>query len=629
MREKLWVAPTAVLTEHEEGRSFHVGWTAWLLLCVVAVALRGVRWDETYEHAQVVLGTVSYPEGHPLGRYVGGVYSIQPFATALHLYLWPNEAFVNGVRNVLMLASTLVPVYLLAAWLTRSAVWGSAATVLVMHGVLLELDGSYPLVVWPDIFSNGPIGQGYALLVLFLILRGHDRAGGLLLGLFPAVHLGQAPAVALWAALCVAWRAKLGGGRSQRTIAGWACAGMAAAAVFAVVLHMTQQPPPDTGPYAVAGDTVAIWEGFTQYADPHRRLPSGNGHVALVAALVLGLALARREREETRDFGPWAWLLVYVGIVAAVVWITMGIHLAMGPRIPYLLIGWMPYRLINHVPPILLVMICGMLRARPWGVPVMLAAVLYAALAPMVIPAGTALARYAQPAVALPFLLLGAAWGIYATCIPARQRLSVVAGILLLALLAMYHQWGALCAAAGCIAGGVGAAFWFTRLHPRWLGGAAVAGTLIALAGQGLCRDHLPRSAFDVAAAHAMAGAGDRGAMIAGRPDEFTLQARTGHPVFVESATASLISYMPELGPAINSMYHDVYGIRFDHAPDGTGSGWEQLWEARTPAEWQAAAGKYGVRYLVAPSHVDLTLELILEQYGSRLYRIPRTEAGL
>ena len=323
---------------------------------------------------------------------------------------------------------------------------------------------------------------------------------------------------------------------------------------------------------------------------------------------------------------PSLGLLAYVVVIAAVVWGSMAIHLALGPRTPFLVLGWMPYRLLNHVPSIVLVMVCGLLCTRAWGNAILAAAVVYGVLIPLVTPSSV-LAHYLQPSVAVLFGLMGAAWGVGALDESGRRAPRMVMGVVPIVLLSVYHQWGAMCAAVGLVVGMAGA-----RRMPGWrrdplLWAPIAAAMIVLVVVQGMHRDHLPRSAFDVAVAQKLAEMGDAGAMLAGRPDEFTLQARTGHPVIVESATASLISYLPALGPAINAIFDDFYGIRFDRAPEDAGPGWEAVWKARSVPEWQRLAERYAVWYFVAPEHLDVNLELLLDQSGSRLYRVPRVEA--
>jgi len=99
----------------------------WLLFCVVAVLIRGVRWDETFEHAQVITGQAPYPEGHPLRVYVRGAFSLQTYASAAALALGAGPALVCGARNVLFLLGTVLPVFLLHRLGVRELIVTNAA----------------------------------------------------------------------------------------------------------------------------------------------------------------------------------------------------------------------------------------------------------------------------------------------------------------------------------------------------------------------------------------------------------------------------------------------------------------------------------------------------------------------
>src|SRR5690606_24710257 len=80
------------------------------------------------------------------------------------------------------------------------------------------------------------------------------------------------------------------------------------------------------------------------------------------------------------------------------------------------------------------------------------------------------------------------------------------------------------------------------------------------------------------------------------------------------------------LGPPINRIFDDFYGIRFDRVPDDAAPTWESLWEKRSMEDWQRLASTYDVHYLAVPGHLDLHAELVLDREGSRLYRIPPPE---
>ena len=59
----------AAIVDTEQPRlpkRFWWGCALWVAFSVVAMLLRGVRWDENFEFAQAMTGQVPYPDGHPM-----------------------------------------------------------------------------------------------------------------------------------------------------------------------------------------------------------------------------------------------------------------------------------------------------------------------------------------------------------------------------------------------------------------------------------------------------------------------------------------------------------------------------------------------------------------------------------
>ncbi len=114
-------------THHQirEQRSLWAGALFWVVFSCVAVTLRGVRWEETWEHALVITGAVPYPEGHPFYLYCRNVFSGQSYLSALMLSLWDSPLLINGLRNLLQLSFCTVPVFY---WARVSAVAPGADT---------------------------------------------------------------------------------------------------------------------------------------------------------------------------------------------------------------------------------------------------------------------------------------------------------------------------------------------------------------------------------------------------------------------------------------------------------------------------------------------------------------------
>lgn len=581
----------------------------WVAFCLVAVLCRGVRWDETYEHAQILTGAVVYPEGHPLARYVWSTFSVQTWFSAALLKLSGSAALTCGARNFLFLLATVMPVYLLATVLTGRSRWGHLAALLMLYGIFLEFDGSYPTFVWPELYSNGHIGAGYALLSLWACMTGRPRLAGVLCGFLPAVHLGQFPPVLalLSAGLVYAlWR-------GERAEVRRFCAGFLTALVVSVALFLLARLGaatfPAGGPYAVQGDATAIWKAYTFVLDPHRRFPPANGHIALAGAVLLAFLYQR-----CTPVTAARWLLAYIVLLGGIVWVIMGLHALLGDRMPFVLISWMPYRLVSHVPPLLLALIAGHLGRRaaaPWVLGLVLTAL---ACVPLVgeILGETLAARYLAHGEWAAFLLFGAA-------LTVRGGLSSIVWLFLCAAaLAPWHQFGAACVLAGGALPRLGTHLfrpcraWFE--HRRVVSTIGVCTGLLLLLNQAQHHGWLPASQEEHEMAAALTG---EDAFVAGPPATYMCQARLDQPVFFEAATPSLISYAPDLGPVIDAMHRDLYGAglaQSDPTP------WRDTWRGRTPAEWQTLGRKYGITHVIAPEGIPLALPRLT----GRLYQVPR-----
>ncbi len=113
--------------------------------------------------------------------------------------------------------------------------------------------------------------------------------------------------------------------------------------------------------------------------------------------------------------------------------------------------------------------------------------------------------------------------------------------------------------------------------------------------------------------------------MLAVPPDSYSVQARTGHPVLAEAVTPSLISYLPELAPAINRLWRDLYGATFERPAPGAQEppAWDLAWRQRKAEDWRALAEQYGFDYVAAPDSVALKLPRVLREGGMSLYTVP------
>ena len=135
---------------------------------------------------------------------------------------------------------------------------------------------------------------------------------------------------------------------------------------------------------------------------------------------------------------------------------------------------------------------------------------------------------------------------------------------------------------------------------------------------QWIHRAPLPVSPFQQDVAQALGTSKD--ALLLAPPDALLLQGSTGVAVLADVATPSLISYVPEIGPAIDTMYQDIYGYGFQRptSPPPATTPWEVLWKQRTASDWETLASTYGFTHVVVPADwaLDLHRELAEDDYA-------------
>ncbi len=647
----------------QERRRVLLGVAVWLAFCAVLILLRGVRWDETFEDAQILLRKIAYPEGHPRFIYCRNAFSAQTYSAAALLGLGAGPALLCGIRNWISLSISVLPVFLLGSLVTRKAVWGHVAALLALYGIYQGYETTYPMNLWPGLYSYGQIGMGYALLVLYFVLAGHWATGFLLLGLMPCVHLGQMPIVLLVS--CVCWSIAFFSKRHahcKRAVAGGA-AGALLTLAFAGIHHAFKVPLPTSGAYYSAEDSRTVWSAFTYVHDIHRQMPRADSHIVLFGALLLGAAALyiyfahlRKEAGPAEGNRPpvpvYLGLVLYCAFAALTVWGGMFAREAMGRDVPFWLASWMPFRLGNHVAPLLFVLVLGLL-AETWKrgandtAPTLALIGLAAGYAAAVTLENSLLAavdgesnllsRYLATGYPLYFGLYGVVMGLLPIRLRERRLLmlpyafSVVAAF---SALMVVHQFGAACFVAGVAAG-----FAIRSLPRPVMDGmrflekervVLVMCVILAAAiayPQWRTRQWLPRKPFNVSIARALDERNDPHGVLLGPMTSLNMQAETGHAVLAQQDTPYMISYIPELGPSIAKMYDDLFGVTFG-IPSKRGLArpvdwkWE-LWENVPQERWQELAALYGFRYVTTAGGVSLQLPVIAGDANGKLFAVP------
>lgn len=633
-------------------RAVWAGAFFWVVVCCACIGWRGVGWDESYEWAQVLLGQVTYPEGHTSNRYAWGAFTIQYYVSAGFLWLFRDPVLLCAFRALLSGLASVLPAYALGTVLGRHWAWGHLAAFLVLARTHEFTASWYGVVAWAQRSTSGTIGTGFVLLVVAALLARHWRAAFFLLGLIPLVHVGQLPVPLLIAGCCAVWIWRVEEPRVLRAALGWGAAGVACSAVFWLVQQGVAVPPPAPGnPYYSPEPVMTAWARYTLVHDVHRSLylpppsgPMGNSNIAYLGLLVYAAALARLEWRDRSVARPFSWVLLYGLVSACIVWGVLLVKQFAGMQMPFLLVGWQPLRLTTHVAPLVLAVLVALLacwdrqggRKRLAARGMAAFALAWFLLRPALAWAApeTVYQRYLAPPEFVLFLLGGAGLAILTVELRTVPRFRMgwlaltAAGF---AGLAAFHQWGALCVAAG-FAGMIAMpvltrATWAGRFTPGLaallvLGGLAIFPVIQAL---GPVFDPVAAKPFEREVAAYFAAQDRRDELLLTVPWAWGYQARTGQPVLKNFEAGLLASYMPSLAPTVQKVSQDVYCIE-------EGGPWLEAvrcWEARTLEGWRDLAARYPkMRYVIFGNNHPLDLPVILRGESHTLYAIPQNVQG-
>lgn len=610
------------------------------------VALFGPRLDELLQPAQIITGAVTYPAGHPHLRFYTGVYSLLDYLAAGLLFVVRDVRTAGAILNVLFLGLSGYVPFVAAALLTGRASWGYVAGAFVLLGSTLRLEGTYPMYVFPEYFTNGHVGAHAGVLAMVLLLHRRWRAGAVLIGLLPAVH--GAVGVLIWAWTGLHFLLSGAPARGERrAFAGWVAAGLAGCAALAGLIAWRTSGIDAASPYVPAMDTDLVYRAFTDHTDAHRRPfdPFSFGYLvnpAVFFALAGGLLLrARAALGATRVRGLLLFGLVIWGAVYAIRTLSF-LDLPVPTPLNVLM-----FNRFSNLSALLLVPLAIAALGAESGRRQEPASSLIVLL-PSLLLAGGGLLALVNHALAVRNLLIALVALVFAAWLTGsrgRERGAILAlGALVAAsMLPMFPATNVLLYYLLALAGAcmilsfrairpLGA---LAGRHARMvlLCTAAAAGGIGALfASRAVGADIVP-TAFDAQLREWMRQNASQDDLILPAIAYPRLQIVSGNPVLMEWHTIYLMSYWPGLAGTIGTMARDLYGIDYTEAPQlaqACGgrlflycSVWDHAWENRTRAEWSALAGRYGFHFVLAPAATALDLERVFEGERWALYTIP------
>lgn len=609
-------------------RAIITGALLWLAFSVVVVALRGVRWDESFQFAQVLLDLIPYPDDHPMVQHVNNMFCAQTYLSAAVMWLDPNPLFTCGYRNILHFLIKLLPFFLFGTLLTRR-IMGGHITALLAFLAGQGFWNVYPSYWWPIVSANGAIGLGFALLSLYFVCADRPRLAFAFAAAMPAIHIGQCPPVLAIACLYFVHSVWTRRPHFLREALSGLAIGLCVTALSGAVYLYARVPPPESGPYFSNVPWKNIWLGFMHGYNYHRELKFGEDQIVLVWMALLGTATAYLEFKDGKR-GPWLWLGLYGWVVCVIVWATMAAHYALGDHLPPIFTNWLPYRLANHLTPLLVVMMAALImKSAPNYIRDSLL------LAPLLAVAFGANASHA-------FLLLGG-MTTYFVYLRLQENRPVAYGWLALTGAACFLLWLAFDAYAYWWMAGwalaIAVALYETlappaNVHRYWQHAAACACAIIVahlLWGQWQGRNNiierLEQTPFEQQTAAYLAQHAAPDTMLILPMQLWCMQERLGYPVITEAASLSWIPYHKTIGQALWKIYKDIYGVDLtSYTPMQSWlASYRNVWTKRTPAQWAQIGHEYNSQFVIAPDFIDLQLPLLIESKTLRLYQIPAT----
>jgi hypothetical protein len=614
-----------------QARAFWLGLAFWIGVCLLAVLVRGVRWEEGYERAQVLLGITPYPEGHPHHRWVFNGFSIHYYATGALLWLTESAALICGGRQFLATLAIHLPIFGVTWLLTRRMGPVHLALVLSFAGADVFFQSYMPISPWATKATSGIMGMGWAFAVLLALAAERWRMAGILFGLMPLIHLGQWPMILLTAITSGVWLWWHGERAALKQFVACAAIGLAITVVFAIAQRPFLVPDPVVGAYHAETDGHAIWAEYTTNEDMHRKRTEwprfglfGHSVIGLAGFLVLALPVVLRAWKSPTQRGPVLVLFTYAALSTAAIAFAWTVHALMDTDVPYIVVSWMPYRLVIHVAMLLMAAMCAWSAGRGGALVALVSLAWLAAIPlwPHVIDPELAARYFATPETTL-FLLAGASilglWRDMEVVSQFRRAWLLVLVVGLLAL-AWYHKVAAASVLCGLVLALAGDRIVWKTWMPRAGGIAAYGLGALALihvfAGQWRMREHLPVSPFEAEMAKYLAEHSAPSDMVLTTLEEHW-QMVLNRPVVATFETRQFMSYMKSIAATTDKLFADLYGVK-----DGRWYDWD-LWQRRTEAEWRALGNAYGFRYVVSKDFHPLHLPIRLQGEGLVLYEVP------
>lgn len=555
------------------------------------------RWQVAIETAQVLAGTIEYPEGNAFLEYHLKAWTILHHLLAPWLAAGVSERALSIVLaglacglsfaalTICTLALSKRPLVALLAPLFTLALFAGEE----QYGVI------YPIFMTGTEHTYGVVGRAMALALLALLALGYRRSGMVLLGMAPAIHPTWGAWTVLVAFAVIAWERRLTG-EALKTLGPWFAAGIAISLGSLAYQLFRARAVTQVDPEMQA----AYLEAFLAHWDFHRRPVNlrAPGIYLAAASVLLGLVWLTKFRKENSLEATFMHRALVVSGAAGLV----GCGATFFPTLlPDIVNMTMPGRFANlsiFAFPAVLLGLLGRYQER-FEIKVLLMLHLCYVFWNWLFTAFLSSGKYGWNL---------SHWKEFMAC--------GIAAIVLCALASRMpepERVSSLVRSAFCPA----------------LAAAAVAFTAGIVVSGYAKHESLHGSVPDPVLEAARRG---EGLLITGGAMQF-IQLRTGRPLLLNVGALDQLSVVPSSGPEMARVLDRVYGIDLFDPPDDIKqtrpgallpSSGRELWEARSVREWQEIAREFGAWEVLSYGSWRLQIPEIVRNEEFALHEIPR-----
>jgi len=542
-------------------------------------------WQYAVEWGQVLSGTVEYSTPTPHYFFQKWVWNLLHQISAALLSVGVSEELLSLVFSGFQGMLSFQALSLLVFAFSRDPVLSLAVPGFVHFTNAVRYSVIYPISLMGFEATQGVVGLSLMLLIVVLIGNEQYKAAGVFLGLAPAVH----PSLGVWSwvvvLICLAWDyeylRKPFSAAFRYLLLGCTITLLS----LGVHLMISTAVP---GISSSGGDKYLV--AFLHYWDAHRipvdlRLPGVTLSLASLGLSILWLRVFRQDVPRPTLF------ILRAFVVSAGLALAFSVVSWLPPeKVPTLLLNMMPSRLFNLNILTFMALVIGLLasyRRELWAQLCLTGLVVILGLLPLIYgrPRFVATAMLGSSVVLVLFRLFGT----------NRVRFN-----------SRFLTWSRA----------------ITKLV-LWLIVMHLSVQAIFTWPQSNLRDWTNDPLFKASSLYP--------GMLLTCSDMSMIQVRTRKPVLLD-AYLDFVPYFPELGPEMERILREVYGVDFFKPPPEAirkasvpAHVHRAIWESRTEQQWVEIKRKFGVTQIMTYSDWKLMLPVLARNEEFVLYQIDQT----